>query len=243
MTRFLSAVLLVATVCHVASAESPPAKALIGQSFDLIANENPEAPTVGAYRIHAVEDGRNIRVSETLSLQARGKKIEMLSEVVYERNGDGVPIAKSGKARTAMDGQAIMEAAFTIEGRKLSLKASIANPRAEEGAAARKMARQIDLPDGVVLLSSARAVIGPMLQPKPGERAIVWIEFPDDIDEAINVKEGFSLARKATDDGGYTIHVRKGDRDLGPLPFDAKGRIKPHKLFGKYPMREKPIGA
>lgn len=243
MIRSMLAVALVAVVAHVCVADEPPAKVLIGQSFDLTATADPQAPAVGAYRIHATEAAGRIEVRETLALQARGKSIEMNSAVVYERNGDGVPIAKSGHASTSMDGKSVMAAAFTIDGRKLSVKASIANPHAGEGAAGRKMAREIDLPEGIVLLSSSRAVMGPMLQPEPGEQPIVWIEFPDDIDEAINVKEGFSLARKATDDGGYTIHIRKGARDLGPLPFDTKGRIKAHKLFDKYHMREKPIGA
>lgn len=242
MTRHVSTALILAVVAHTCVADEPPEKVLIRQWFVLYASADPDTEAIGTYRINATQKGDHIKVYETVLLRIRDTGVILTSVVNYERGENGTPVATSGEAKTAVNGENAMAASFTIRGRELKLSTTIFQDRNGLLAEPIKRARMIDLPEGVVLLSGARAVIGPMLQPKPGEQPIVWIEFPDDIDEPINVKEGFKLAREATDDGGYTIHVRKGDRDPGPLPFDTKGRIKAHKLFDKYHMREKPIG-
>jgi hypothetical protein len=245
MTRaMIATTVLMALASATLAAEEPTGKVLLDQSFEMATKPGPEAPAVGSYTLRAVEFADRIDIAETITVEHRGQKIGFVSTVVYERHAEGVPTASRGKATTTADGQPVMIASFRVEGRKILARATIMRSRQGDAVAPpRQWERTIDLPEGPVVTNSAIAVIGPRLLGDPGETQIAWVEFPDDVDEAINVKQGFRLARSAVNgDGVYELTVRSERQNFGGMPIGAEGRIRPYRMFGKLYLRERKPG-
>jgi hypothetical protein len=219
---------------------APKPTVLIDQSFTLHQPGDTVADSVGIYSIHAQEDAGQIRITESVQLTIEEGTIDMTSIVVYKQNDNKAWVLHAAAATTGVDGNIVMKVNVQPSGKQWEVNTTyLRQPFGEAFDEPKKSKRKITFPAGPVLFSSARVVMGPRLQTQPGEQAIVWVEFPDDLDEDINIKEGFSLVRDKPDDqGNMMLWVRSEHQTIGPLPLDAKGKIKPHKLWDKMLMRE-----
>lgn len=217
------------------------AKDLLDQSFTLHEDAAEDAEAVGAYALAAKEVDGMITITESLEIKTRKGKIGFSSTVAYKQGKDKSWVFASAKGSTRMEGKAVMEVKVTPNADKWQIDKKMFvgrdGGRLEDPAQSR---RAIDAPKGDVLFMSARAVIGPRMQTAEGQRPITWVEFPDDLDEAITIKEGFSISRSEADkQGGYTLMVINKDRAIDSVPLDREGNIKPHWMWSKYPMRKK----
>ncbi|MEM9347268.1 MAG: hypothetical protein AAGB26_11695 [Planctomycetota bacterium] len=212
---------------------------LIDQSFTL--HEPGGEERIGSYALYAEEAADTIKITESVALKIDGEMFDLTSLVSYAKDEGGGWAFRSAEGTTGVDGNAFMEVDVEPNGNEWAVKAVLLrNHRGEVLDQPKTIKRSITVPDGPVLFSSARAVMGPRLQPEPGEQAVVWVEFPDDLDEPIEVKEGFSLVRGETDEqGGFTIMVRSEHQEIGPVPLDQDGKIKPYKLWCEVEMRKK----
>lgn len=239
---FSTLIALLATAAFTMIPPAPEATTLVDQTFEILDRHGEDAQVIGGYALHAEQQADRVRITESFALTMRGKAIEMSSTVVYEQNADKAWVLVSAKAATSLDGNLVMQTEIEPKEQNLTVTTTLLrDPRGEAVDNPQPETRTLPLPKGSVLLSGALAVMGPRLLTQAGQLPVVWVEFPDDIDEAINIKQGHTLVRSApADDGGYTLHLRTDQRDLGPLPLDRNGKVKPHHLFDKYPLREKP---
>ena len=221
-----------------AAAEEP--LVLVDQCFTILQPGGDEA--IGNYTLYAEEKGDRVTIRETLELTAKGQEIGMSSTVIYKAGEKKDWVLHVAEASTTMAGDTVMQVRIKPENDPLKWKVTATlerTPRGEVFDPPKTMERTVNVPAGPVLFSSARAVIGPRIQAEPGQQPIVWVEFPDDIDEPLNIKRGFSIVRtKADAEGGYSLTVRSERQDLGALPLSREGKILPHKLWGEAPLRE-----
>lgn len=234
--NMLMAIAMVVTVLA-----KPEPVVLLDQSFDLLHGEGAETEMIGTYTLRAEEVDGQLTIFESIEKRNGDTTFGMSSKVVYQENEDKAWVPATADATTVFNGNKFMTVQVKADGDKWELSAALHIGR--DGAVLdqpRQMTRVLDVPDGPVLFSSARAVIGPRLLPKAGELPVVWVEFPDDLDEAINIKEGFTLIRSEPDDvGGYTINLRSEHQEIGKMPLNKDGQIRPHALWGKIQLRER----
>eukprot|EP00752_Nemacystus_decipiens_P016923 g15151.t1 len=214
---------------------------LTDQSFSLHASAEEASESVGLYAIRATELDGQIKITESAQLVIDQSVIEFTSVVVYKQDDQQAWRFDAATATTRVDDDEVMKVSVEPRDKQWAVAQTLLREPFGEAYDKPKESRlAIDVPKGPVLFSSARAIIGPRLQPEAGEQPIVWVEFPDDIDEAINVKEGFTLVRDKPDaEGAFMLWIRSEHQTLGPLPLTADGKVKPHKLWGKILMREK----
>ena len=214
---------------------------LIDQSFSLHASVEEAAEPMGLYAIYATEHEGQIKITESARLTLDEGVIEFTSIVVYEQGDNNAWQFAAATATTRVGGDDVMKVVVEPKGKQWAVDAAmLREPFGEAYDKPKQQQRAIDIPQGPVLFSSSRAVMGPRFLPKPGELPIVWVEFPDDIDGAINVKEGFSLFRdKPSEKGEFVLWVRSEHQTFGPMPLTAEGQLKPYKLWDKMLMREK----
>lgn len=219
---------------------APQPTVLVDQAFTLHASAEEAAEAMGVYSMHAQEEAGQIKITESVQLATRRGVVDMTSIVVYKQDGDKQWDFHGASASTGVAGDIVMQVSVLPNEQEWTVQTTfLRDTQGEVFDEPKTTKRTIEVPKGPVLFSSARAIMGPRLQPKAGELPVVWVEFPDDIDEPINIKEGFSLVRDEPDEkGGFMLWVRSENQTLGPLPITADGKVKPHKLWGKMLMRE-----
>jgi len=234
----MSLLMLLLPLTLFATADEPAV--LVDQCFTILQPGGDDA--IGNYSLYAEEAGGRVTIKESLELTAKGQEIGMASTVIYKAGEGQSWLLHEAEATTTVAGQQAMKASLVPEEgpRKWKVKMSLhVGRRGETLDEPKTIERTVNVPEGPVLFSLAQAVIGPRIQPEPGEQPIVWVEFPDDVDESLNIKHGFSIVRSQADaDGGYTLTVRSERRELGAMPLTRDGKILPHKLWGEAPLRE-----
>ena len=220
---------------------APQPTVLVDQSFTLHASADEAAESMGIYSMHAQEEAGQIKITESVELATKRGTVDLTSIVVYKQDDNKQWVFHAATATTGVEGDIVMQVSVLPNDQAWTVQTTfLREPHGKAFDKPKTSKRTIEVPKGPVLFSSARTVMGPRLQPKAGEQSIVWVEFPDDIDEAINVKEGFSLVRDEPDEkGGFKLWVRSEHQTIGPLPLSPQGKIKPHQLWGKMLMREK----
>ena len=223
-----------------AFADEPEPTVLLDQSFTLHASAEDADEPMGLYALHAEQAGNQITITESVELATRNSTIDMSSVVIYKQDKKAGWLFQGATAATGVDGADVMKVSVEPKDTKWLVKTTfISDDQGKPLGDPHTKTRTLDIPKGPVLFSSARAVIGPRLQPRPGQQPIVWVEFPDDIDEDINIKQGFSLVREEPDQAGtYHLWIKSDHQTLGPLPLNQAGQLKPHQLWGKMLMRE-----
>lgn len=218
----------------------PEPTVLLDQSFTLHESSDKAAESQGLYAMHAEEDEGQITITESVQLETKIGTVDLTSIVVYKQGDDKEWTFQAAAATTGIDGNIVMKVNVQPNDNAWKVETIyLRDPRGEALDEPKTSKRTIEVAKGPVLFSSARAVMGPRLQPKPGKLLIVWVEFPDDIDEDITIKEGFSLVREQPDDEeSYTLWIASENQTIGPLPLTAQEKILPHKLWDKMLMRE-----
>lgn len=215
-------------------------KVLLDQAFTLLEPGGDEGATLGRYTLAAEEKQGRIQIDESFELKTPQGAITMSSTVIYTQGKDKAWSFTSASGATTAGGDDVMKVSIKAKDKQWVIETTLyRRPGGEAFAEPKVIRRSIEAPPGEVLFSSARAVMGPRFQADAGTRPITWVEFPDDLDESVTIKNGFTLTRTAPDaDGGYALHIRSEHQDLGPLPLTKEGQLKAHRLFGKIPMQE-----
>lgn len=169
---------------------------------------------VGTYdhKVVTRNNGKEIEIVESFTLDYRGMKASMSSTVTYKT--EPKLVAVGGTTETKIDGKTCMTGSVTLHGKTIDIQGKgFLNKRTKAAIVPPKVFGRKDwaLPKGVVIFQSALPVVGPRLLPKEGElKDVVLAEFPDDIGapELITLKEGTRLVRGAADaQGEYDLEL------------------------------------
>jgi hypothetical protein len=215
------------------------------QSWKLLDREGGEAGT--RWLEVKLESGKPgggapelIIITEVMMMEDRGKKMGCTSIVTYA-NDKAAPLPVMAQARTTVGGADCMQGAVNFAKETYSARQEVrTNPRDGKPIDPPNVRELKDqrLPKGPMIFQSALETLCPRLLDKPGELAgVVFVEFPDDLDALINVKEGYKLTRgEPGADGAFEMKLLdpRGEA-VWAAKFDAKGNCL-EQTFGKLNM-------
>jgi hypothetical protein len=221
-------------------------KIICKKEYKIVApNGEKEMGTYGILAVQKKGAEKNINITETVSMDYRGKKVEYKSTVTYNSKSPISP--ENATAETKVDGKVCMKGTVTFSEKTISLECTgFLNKRTGKVIDPPKRFEKKDepRPKGVLIFQSALAAIGPRLLPKEGElKNVVFVEFPDDIGapELINFKEGYRLVREKPDDkGDYRIRISSPHSDESRLQvrYNKNDQIVSIASFGKMKLKE-----
>lgn len=159
----------------------------------------------------------HLRIRETTTLTHRGHEAGWDSVVVYDLSGQA-PRAVEAKATTSMDGRTVMQAELKFDG---SGQCTVTVELSETAEADSQQAptestkststgrwRNPEEPKPLLFASSAEVLAPLFLGDANLLENVVVAEFPDDIDEPVTFKDGFTVQREVTQqEGHYQIRV------------------------------------
>lgn len=179
---------------------------------------------IGTYTIKAVEKDSKIVIVESIDLPTEGMKIFMKATVTYSAATLTPTIAS---AETSIDGKPAMKGTVTFSGKTFDELSNMhLNLRTKEvlDPPTSVVKKEQPIAAGTVVFQSALPAIGPRLLPKEGElKDVVFVEFPDDIDELSHLKSGYRIVREKADD--------KGEFDM--KVYSPQEKAVAHARFGK----------
>jgi len=187
-------------------------KTICNKAYKIVAPN--KGKQLGLYSINAVlkKTSKKIEIVESISLNYRGKKVEIKSTVIYQNTSPLFPI--QGIAETKINEKLCMKGTVKFSEMAVEFECTgFLNKRTDKAIdPPKKFAnKKQPIPEGIIIFQSALPVIGPLILPKEGElKNIVFVEFPDDIGapELINFKKGYRLVRgKADKKGEYDLKI------------------------------------
>ena len=211
----------------------------------VVPNDDKEIGTYSICAVQGKEPEKHINITETVSMNYRGKKVEYKSSVIYKSDSPVSP--ESATVTTKVDGKVCMKGTVTFSEKSISFECTgFLNKRTGEpiNPPVHFEKKNEPRPKGVLVFQSALTAIGPRLLTKEGElQDVVFIEFPDDIGapELINLKEGFRLVREKPDGKGeynmkiYSPHYHKS---ISHIRYNNRDQIVSITSFGKLKLRE-----
>ncbi|MDC3335384.1 hypothetical protein OAV71_02650 [Opitutales bacterium] len=221
-------------------------KIICNKKYKIVApNGDKDMGTYGILAVQKKWPEKNINITETMSMDYRGKKAEYKSSVIYNSNPPISP--ESATAETKVDGKVCMKGTVTFSEKTVSFNCTgFLNKRTGEAIDPPKKFEKKDQPkpQGVLIFQSALPTIGPRLLSKEGElKDVVFVEFPDDIGapELINFKEGYRLVREEPDDKGeynLKIYSPHSEDSISHIRYNKNDQIVSIASFGKMKLRE-----
>jgi hypothetical protein len=238
MLRFASSMIILCTALTtpLMAQDSKPAGVILDQTFKLVSRAKKEA---GSYHLKAVTKGEKktqIEISESISLKIRGKVLSFKSIILYATKPTLTPISAS--TVTMLNGQKVMVGTVELNAKTYSGKGKIFGP-SKQASAPREFARKDrKRPEGLMLFTATIPVFALRLVTKAGEeKKVVSVEFPDDLDEFINIKQNWRLKREAAAaDGSFSVGYYRANekRPSSTYRFDKAGKLLSLSLWGKY---------
>ena len=227
-------------------ATAPPSgKVICDKQYTVISPQGEQE--MGTFGVRAVETGpdKKIHITETLSMDYRGKKASYRSTVIYR--GGSPPVPQSATAETRLNGKVCMKGTIEFSEKTASIEGTgFLDVRTGETLRPPKTFGKKDepKPEGVLIFQSALPTIGPRILPKPGElKDVVFIEFPDDVGapELANFKKRYRLVREKPDENGeYDMKLYRphSDESISHIRYDKNDQIVSFTAFGKVKFRE-----
>lgn len=235
-------------VSSFAGDEKPQAndKIVCNKEYKIISSD--AKTELGRFGIKGIfkEGEQKFAITETLSMDYQGKKVEYISSVVYKSKPSIAP--ESGVAETKVDGKICMKGTVIFTEKTINIECTgFLNKRTGEAINPPKKFERKDepRPDAVLIFQSALLAIGPKLLPREGElRDIVFVEFPDDLGapELIKFKKGYRLVRERSEEKGeYNLKIYSpySDNSDYHIRFDKDDRITSIASFGQLKLLEK----
>lgn len=148
----------------------PEPAVLLDQSFTLHESSDKAAESQGLYAMHAEEDAGQITITESVQLETKIGTVDLTSIVVYKQGDDKEWAFQAAAATTGIDGNIVMKVNVQPNDNAWNVETTyLRDPRGEALDEPKTSKRTIEVAKGPVLFSSARAVMGPRLQPRPGK--------------------------------------------------------------------------
>lgn len=139
---------------------------------------------------------------------------------------------------TALNGDDVMKAKLEFKEKTILRSGTFSNPKKPEVPPTPINSPPAPRPDGLLVFAGSAPVIAPLILTSEGEKEIVSVEFPDDLDELDTIKSGWKIKRRAPDsNGSFIIEYSRGEgaRYQGSTFRYAKdGKILSMSLFGKF---------
>ena len=157
----------------------------------------------GSYSIKAVfrKTKKEFEIHEKIVVRHRGKDVDLNSCVIYQSQDPFSP--KSGKTEIYLDGKLCMRGKVNFSEKFVHFQMTMfRDEKTGNPIVPKTFSDKRRKPSGFLLFQSALAIIGPKILPKEGSKKVVFVEFPDDIDSIINLKENFELVRNRANKAG-----------------------------------------
>lgn len=189
---------------------------------------------IGKRRLKITEGDDSWTFEETMEVTLKGKVMGWTSTVIYSAKESLYPTG--AEVETTVNGKVCMQSAVTFEQGLVKVSATILSKKnGDDIDPPIKGEKGMPLPEGTILFQSSLQVIGPLLLPQQGElQGVVMAEFPDDIDNPINLKKDWRMVRKDSSSGSFSLklYYTEAEEPTAVIEFDAQGKClseSPHK--------------
>lgn len=223
----------------------PKEEVICDKQYKIVAPNDP-TKELGRYHIKGtyLEDGKQVRILEEMTMDYARKKVAYKSTVIYNTTPSLGPA--KGSAETTVNGKPCMKGTVELKDKALSSSClGLLNWKTGERIDPPKhYEKKIKKPKGILVFQSALPVLGPRLIREHGElKNVVFVEFPDDVaaPELITCKEGYRLVRgKPNAAGQYVIKIfsPRLDTPVSEVQFDRSDKLASISAFGKLALVE-----
>ncbi len=218
------------------AAESASASATAGSSMTQNIVALKSGDEIGKRKILVTREGDMLTIAESVDMSIGGKDIGWKSTVTYSTAQPVGPVVAA--AETTTGGKPCMMVSVAFKAGQAEISATLlTDSKGEDIDPPMKADKSMPLAQETIVFHSALLAVGPLLLPRQGElKGVVLAEFPDDIDEPINLKKDYKLVRTDKADGGYvlSLYSPNGQDPVYSIDFDSKGQCLCETAFNKF---------